>query len=321
MGKQDFRSNLVESGRLSGLKRSTLTRAPSTRFATSNTYKPGMHSAGVQPRFDNRVDARLKLQLKHKGPGLISKAARITDARQLLLSKNKSKIADARQLLLNKRKQQLVKQDLVKSGARRSGASRPGGARNDHSVYSDGLNTLVTLKNNPNSSRTTNVARSSATRKAESILEVDRTRTGASSQNAKYQPIRIKIENNLASSGSFVYDSSARQRRDENDAPHDYYAANGRLNGSGARYAPAPSSSSLSSSLYYNSNERRGYGESESMDVEYSHGGRSESGYTRHSSDMGVGTNSSGHKLFISNLHPRVTEDDVLVIDKLLLVY
>jgi hypothetical protein len=321
MGKQSYRSRLVDNGRLDSGGNNPINRI------------------GAGQRFDGRVDARLKLQLKNQSSGIVKNPPiKITDARQLLLSKSnatKSKVKDARQLLLNKRKQTLVKQELTSLSAAKSKNS-------NKIVRSDGINTLVTLKNNINRSAAAvsasnrdgrireekEEASASSLRRRNEILEVDRTRSSSSLQNQKYQPIRIKIDNTK----HFDYEqSSTRPPRDNNyTSGSGSGPSNGYGNNEVSSYFTSNMSSRSSNNTSSMSNRYRDRGGGgggagdfhadnnrsnnyhhhghESMDVDYN------TSYQRPQQSNGSSSSSTsnGHKLFISNLHPRVTEDDVL---------
>ena len=158
----------------------------------------------------------------------------------------------------------------------------------DHYVVDDRGNTVVTLKND----------KAFVSDDEEGTISIDR------SSNAKFQPIRIRIDNNLAKKAQPV---RARQPQ------------------------PAKPLEINKSGLY---SSRLGSGYDEDMDYEevphaksthsHSHGHGHGHGHSASSYDSRRGSGSSGHnldsvhsnsgfKLLISNLHPRVTEDDVLV--------
>ena len=302
MGKQlNYRNKLIESGRLSGLRSQQAASGLISASKSSIREKNGQ-------RFDPRMDARLKLQVKQSqavGGGFISK---ISDARQLLLSKKKQQLVSDE---LFTRKPATTPSTISTNGRFHDNVALP----KNHIVRSDGINTLVTLKNDTAKAQasSSDSDREYSSRTSNEILEVDRTTRNGGSNASKYQPIRIKIDNNPTRYSH----SDFGQRELEGAVSLSYYPASSNGNSNGSAYSKHVASS-------------RFHGEfsddfGESMDTDdashhYHHREQSSNGrhHTTHSQEASTSStsSSSGYKLFISNLHPRVTEDDVLVNQK-----
>ena len=270
MGKQNSTEKLIENGRLSGMS--------INKARNQNTN-----------RFDSRLDARVKLLQKN--------GAKITkpnlDARQLLLKKQQK--ARVRSMLIDKETPKKSKDPLVivtgLGNVRKENGKLKVLKSSDHYVVDDRGNTVVTLKND----------KALVSDDEEGMLSIDR------SSNAKFKPIRIRIDNNLAKKKA----QPVRAHQPQPAKPLEinksslYSSRLGSGYDEGMDYEEVPQAKSTHSHSH-----AHGHGHSaSSYDSHYD--SRRGSGGSGHNLDS-VHSN-SGFKLLISNLHPRVTEDDVLV--------
>jgi hypothetical protein len=276
MGKQNYKEKLIENGRLSG------TGINKARSQNTN-------------RFDSRLDARVKLL--QKSGSRVGKAASSLDARQLLLKKQpkarvRSLLTDAKEAPRKSKADPLVIVTGLGNVRKENGKLKVfKSSSSDHFVVDDRGNTVVTLRNE----------RAMASDDDEGLISIDR------SSSAKFKPIRIRIDNNLAKKAQPV-----RARQPQPAKPLEinksgmYSSRMGSGYDEGMDYEEEVAHPMISKSAHSHS-QAHGHGHSASS-YDSRRGSSSSSGHNLDSAHS-----NSGFKLMISNLHPRVTEDDVLV--------
>lgn len=277
------RNSLLDSGRLTGL-----------RTTSNNRFSKNVN------KFDYRQDARLKLvkkqPMKHDSTGFVTKN-RINqhnhDARQMLIKKQQKK--ELSLSMMNEHdNRSLVEPVMIVTGL--ANVKKEGDkltvVKKDHLVVVKGNSTLVTLTN-------TNTLNSNQKRLAndDDIIGLD----NSLNRSPGFKPIRIQIENDLKIRPSLHSPSSS-----PSSSSMSFLKKHPALD--------SPVKPNRSSAMSISRTNSR-YDE-EMMDCDDNMSSRMSSRITKNgsgsSSKSSISLNNNGYKLTVSNLHPRVTEDDVL---------
>lgn len=191
-----------------------------------------------------------------------------------------------------------------------------------HHVVSDGVNTFVTLTNDL-------VLNKPKNKNDYDILHGDNVKSSSQTRtsNKSYEPIRIKITNSnykdtntkesstVYSMANNVYEEPLKRTNDNNfsvdsmeyesSSFNEKVAFNrGALGSSNNNFTGGSMYSNMLNNSYSNQNKESNIGYFKST----------EDSYSPQSPPITTPINKDGYKLLVSNLHPRVTEDDVLVI-------
>lgn len=283
MGKYRNKSSLIDSSRLS----------------FSSQKNPNNKNKTNASRLTSKYDARLKLLNKqNNNKNYLNKL----DARELLLKKQQKE--QIQNLLVEPNRHIRTNSVVNKSGKKepliivtglanvRKEGSKLKVVKSDHKVVSDGVNTIVTVRNN-------------LADKNEKFREKE-PELLQSNSNFKFRPIKIQIENdNLKSrlNRSFQED----QEEEEADS---YSLSKSKV------FYNSKLKSKTSASYFKSLNEDN------EMDVDESNEVQNENlTFTIKNTQSVPAINqqtsidllSNGYKLVVSNLHPKVTEDDILV--------